>query len=154
MGQLRPLYCKHCCQTLLSDDLEKCGACGKVGGILDPADQAAVAEDAKLRAFRAARDQDSSERVLVNPVGQLISCFRVARWTIGGIGCLVMGVYLLVDPRMRFNPDRLTFDDAWPGLIAILVGVALLAMAYLPLLLRRPSRLKGKAEAEKPDGPV
>jgi hypothetical protein len=36
MGDLRRVHCRHCGQTFLSDDLEKCAACLRVGGISEP----------------------------------------------------------------------------------------------------------------------
>jgi hypothetical protein len=42
VGTMRWLHCGHCGQTLLTDNLDKCDACGKLGPMMDPTSAAAL----------------------------------------------------------------------------------------------------------------
>ena len=162
MSDLRPLYCVYCGQTLLSDDMEKCSGCGKVGGIADARDQAAVAaliaqKPPRYRPGPAAPTGGAE----ASPLGQAFSAYRSVRaviravaWVVGGAFCIGMGIWLLTSPMMRTDPRKFTLNDAMPGVTAIFVGVVLFALAFLSLFLRRRPQPKGGDKADQPDQPA
>jgi hypothetical protein len=49
MSQSRRVYCTFCEQTFVSNDVEKCSLCQKTGGLIDPANPAAVADLVRKR---------------------------------------------------------------------------------------------------------
>jgi hypothetical protein len=64
---------------------------------------------------------------------------RLIRWSIGGVLCLALGLWLMVDPDMRRNPAAFTVVDLLRGLGACLVGLFMLAFSYWAIR-SRPDR--------------
>ena len=87
-GGLRWLYCVHCGQTLLADDLEKCSACGKVGGILDPSAPAALSD-------LAAKKRASGTMAESGPVEVAAAFIRGVKLTLAGVVLIVLGIVLM-----------------------------------------------------------
>jgi hypothetical protein len=154
VGQLRPLYCRFCNQTLLSDDLEKCSGCGRIGGIVDVSNPTAAAprrQDDRVLAARATDPTDpaavaalvaqkqlepsSLPRKAEGALNRAVTYYRYIKWAVTGVFCIFLGLVLIVNPGPSNIQAKWTFDDAVPGLLAILVGVTLLA---LPLILMFP----------------
>ncbi len=125
MGEFRQLHCMHCGQTLLSDDLEKCSACGKIGGMRDPADAAA------LRDFVARKQAESGPMATDEDLKQVLKTWVTIRWVLGGLVIIALGVLLMVAPDLRSDPQRLSLKDVAYGFVVILVGVAALARPFL-----------------------
>jgi len=63
--------------------------------------------------------------------------YRFLRLFLGGLGCVALGVWLMVDPTFRSDPKHFTSSDLLPGLGATFVGIVLLGLVLLPLILRR-----------------
>jgi hypothetical protein len=156
VGQLRPLYCKYCNQTLLSDDLEKCSGCGRTGGIVDVSNPTAAAsrrQDDRVSAAPASDPTDpaavaalvaqkqleasSPSRKVESALGRAVAYYRYFKWAVAGVFCIFLGLVLILNPGPGNIQAKWTFDDAVPGLLAILAGVTLLA---LPLILMFPFR--------------
>ena len=62
MAEWRPVYCKYCGQTILSDNLEKCSGCERTGGLADAADPAAVAALVARKAEAPAPSRDAKSK--------------------------------------------------------------------------------------------
>ncbi len=138
MPQLRPMYCRHCRQTLYTDDMVKCSACGQTGGMLDPNDPAAL-ED-----LAAAKREE--ENAPLQAAGGILAAYRSLKLGCVGVGCLMMGVMLLSSPMMWSDPRGPTLNDAVPAVMAFLVGLFLLTIVVAPMFL-------GPGSSDRRDGP-
>lgn len=57
--------------------------------------------------------------------------YRAIKWVLGGVVCIALGIWLIVSPEFRANPNVLTASDALPGVGAIVVGCAMLALMVI-----------------------
>jgi hypothetical protein len=141
MGDLRRVYCRYCGQTFLSDDMEKCSACLKVGGILDPMEAAAV---------QHLVDQKQQEPQL--PSANLPSpyaAFYALRLMLAGGFLIAVAISMLLVPQFRSYSQGLALTMIVLAVIIILIGAALIIFAVSCLASSgRPAR---KDERMAPD---
>jgi hypothetical protein len=76
----------------------------------------------------------SAAASFLHSLSRLRSLLGIIRWFLVGLGCIVVGSWMIFSPDFRSNPKQFTLADAAPGVAAILVG---LVMVGLPLILRR-----------------
>jgi hypothetical protein len=126
MSELRRVYCRHCGQIFLSDDLEKCSACCQVGGMTKFTDAAALTE------FVARKRAEPPPQV-----GTGLLVYRAIRLAMAGMIGLVLGLMLILVPFLRTDPNRISLDDVIRGLVTMLVGLVLIAAPFWVTLLRR-----------------
>jgi hypothetical protein len=143
MARLRPLYCRHCSQTLYSDDMERCSGCNKTGGIVDPADPAAIEPLSKIldvsgtdEVAELVADKKREPASPLSGLRQAARTYFMAWLGCGGVSCLFVGFLLLVTPILWSEPRGPSFSDAVPGLSALLAGAILLFLLIMPLLPR------------------
>jgi hypothetical protein len=144
MSDLRPVTCRYCGQTFLSDDLEKCAACGKVGGMREPSEADALA---RLVAQKQAEPRIQSGAEFIETVRD------VRRWILGSltaVGFIALGLLLILAPDLRSNPRVIGSEDLVRGLVPILLGVALLG--YLFYFYPRFRRRRRAETAEQEPG--
>jgi hypothetical protein len=101
-----------------SSTSERCSICG-----VNAADAAAF--DAGSRR--------SSDDLTAPPPGDLVltglRAFRAIRWIIGGVACIWLGVWLMIDPNFKSHPRLNSLSDLVPGLAALVAGVGLIALS-------------------------
>lgn len=129
MGELRPVYCKFCRQTFLSDDLEKCSACGKVGGMTEPSEAASLRHLVEEKRPEIAPVPVTGE----HPVVQVLHGYRMFKLIAAGIFLIGLGFFLILVPGLRDDPRKISAEDVVRGLCPMLIGGILLG---LPLLVR------------------
>jgi hypothetical protein len=135
MGDMRQVYCRFCGQTFFTDDLDQCSACLARGGLIDPAAPSAIKDV-------VARKQEETHSVSAPdfPSVPFAKAFNIYRWLkliLAGVVVILIGVFLLLDPRLRTDPRVLTLNDLMAGLCAIFVGVVLLTLPVLAFLAGR-----------------
>jgi hypothetical protein len=147
MGDLLRVRCAHCEQEFLSDDLEKCSACGKVGGMSEVLSATALAD------LMAQKKQDATLpppppplRMAGEGIPEIIGSLKLG---CAGLVCVVIGIALLMSPTFRDDPQKLTLKDAMTGLSAIFVGVVLLGLLAVGFLGGRSSADKDDRSSDK-----
>ena len=128
MGSLRPIYCRFCEQTLLSDNLERCSACGRVGGLFDSAD-----DPSRLAALVA---QKKAEPMPVSyTLGQTardtLWVYRSLKLALSGLLCIGLGLAMIFVPDLRDKPSTISFSDVMKGSITSFVGLFLVGLVFL-----------------------
>jgi hypothetical protein len=136
MGEFRPLYCLHCGQTLFSDDLDKCSACRKTGGMRDPA-----APDALGDIVERKRQEPSPALLhsgsVPDALQQVAHGYWIFKVTITGLAFMFLGIFLLTSPAMRDDPRSLSLGNAIYGVVVILIGFGILVLPFLRFAQRR-----------------
>jgi hypothetical protein len=125
MTGLRPLYCKHCGQTLLSDDLAKCSACGKMGGMIDPADEAGYL------GMLVAQKQAEPEPAAREMGRQIFRGYIWLRLVVPALVMIALGISMVVFPDLRDNPRKISFGDVVRAVITIFAGFVLIGLVFL-----------------------
>ena len=59
--------------------------------------------------------------------------YRFLRLVVGGVLCLSLGIWLMVDPKLRQDPKALTIAEIGPGLGACVAGLLMLGMSFLAI---------------------
>lgn len=108
--------------------MKDCPKCG----LTNPAE--AVLCDCGYNFVRQQASQHPSEPSAIG--NWFLLLYRLGRFVIGGVFCIGLGMWLLLNPMFRSNPQVLTLGEAVPGIGAIVVGAALLLLS-LVLFLRR-----------------
>jgi hypothetical protein len=148
MGELRRMHCRHCLQTFLSDDLEKCAACCWVGGMMDLRDPGAL-HDLPAPQPRPVWKPPERGQPMMGPrefISKSSAVKNAVKLGFGGLFCLGVGLAFFLVPGLRSDPRSLTLNDTAAGLGAIVVGVILLGLALAPLLPHRPPAAKDEHE--------
>jgi len=127
MREFRPVYCKYCRQTLLSDNLEKCSGCGKVGGVMDPTAEPAVLAD--LVARKQAEPEPATE-TMGRGFGGALHFFGLLRLTLTGLVCLGLGLAVVLIPDLRDNPRTISGSDVARGIGASVVGFVVMGLVF------------------------
>jgi len=65
--------------------------------------------------------------------------YRFLRLVLAGLVCVVLGIWLMVDPNARENPKIFSASDLLLGLGVVLVGVILLGVGFLSMRRRKQS---------------
>jgi anti-sigma-K factor RskA len=97
-----------------------CAACGGNPVLTAVVEKKAEAERREL----ARRGGKTAVESLVAP----LVWWRLIRFALAGVFCIALGFCLIFSPIMRDNPNRLTLNDAAPGIGAIVVGVILFGL--------------------------
>ncbi len=150
MGTEHWLYCRHCRQTLLAIDLEKCSACGKIGGLIDPTAPGAltgtVAAEQKSGASATCGLQQIASPLEV--YRSFKNVYRLFKLGLAGLFCVGLGIALMVIPDLRSDPRNLSATEVVYGLAAVFAGVFLLALALVPFFI---SERPDSREAQPPN---
>jgi hypothetical protein len=62
--------------------------------------------------------------------------YRLLRLGVGGVGIVLLGIWLLTSPVFRDNPNVFTLKDAMPGIGALFVGLLVLAATVVSAIWR------------------
>jgi hypothetical protein len=124
MAELQRVHCKHCGQTLLTNNTDKCDACGK-----PPVRDADPTDPAALRDLVAAKQREGglarADRAL-QPVTGVLHAYRMVRVVAGFslfiLVSVVLGMALIVEATRE---GHWTVRDLVPGVSAIVAGLAL-----------------------------
>jgi hypothetical protein len=65
---------------------------------------------------------------------------RAVKWFVAAAVCFILGAWLLFDSDLRDDPRKFSAGDVVRGVEPIVVGIAMLVMAWL--VTRRPTQVK------------
>jgi hypothetical protein len=104
-------------------------ACRVCGG--DKAAAAAREKKEQERRYQQRQEERREEATaLVDTLVRPLVWWRLLRLALGGLLCILLGFWLIFSPTFRANPNKLTLEDALPGIGAIVVGIVLLGLLF------------------------
>jgi len=115
------VYCRYCEQTYQTDDMEKCSLCRKTGGLVDPLSPDAVPMKV---------EQPSNAPQAGDVVRSVLLARRLVLCAVGGFFLIALGIWLVLQPELRSNPQRFSINDLGIGIGPILAGLFLLIVAF------------------------
>ena len=128
MPQMRAVHCKHCGQTLYSDNIERCDACGK------PLESALNVTDLPVRSQFAEPQQQEKQVSAASALQPIVAAYKLYRLVamfltllIAGPAIILLGIVLVINPPAS-GGGPWSFGAALPGFCAILAGVGFMLL--------------------------
>lgn len=153
MPQLVGRNCSICSERI-PDELDSvfCGGCGNPIHLACKK-PAATARDCKMcgadlemaRKLQSIQEEERTAAIRSIPVppltlahiGHAVEAYHTAKWVLGGVVIIVMGLMLLFVPEFRADPKSIAAGEVAAGLAAILVGIV---MIWLRIWLNRGTK--------------